>query len=396
VLIVGKGTIAVSIIAVILSISLIVLYGRVSVLEGMYEAKSMECDELRFAYASILSEYESMISDYLELKSNYTMLSDLYEKLLSDYQNLLYDYRNLSSDYLELTKTLISLNMSYRILYDEYNVTKNNLSRLLDDYEGLKHMYSDLFRDYTSLLEEYSILRRSYESLKARLSTGVFESFVRDYLKLIDEVNIHAIHPKREDSLLITPYDDRVRSLMLQVTGGWSGYFDLNEISMEVKSLFDWVKGNVRYRSDGLYPLLPSDPSFPPIYVSDMWQYPNQTLTVREGDCDDQAILLASMLSAYFRGKVRVECIIVTDHMAVYIPFEGGRIMILDPATGYYTGSPSMPSFVDVRMEVYRWISRLEDMFGKRIDVKWVFSDRILKLFYSTESFIEWLYETTR
>ncbi|MEM2739475.1 MAG: hypothetical protein QXQ29_01565 [Candidatus Bathyarchaeia archaeon] len=395
-MIVGKGTIVASVIAIVLSISSILLYSRISVLEGMYEAKSIECENLRSSYMSILSGYESLSSDYLELNSSYTMLSSLYEALLSDYQKLLYDYQNLSLNNLRLTEVIASLNRSYRILYDEYNATRDSLLRLLEDYERLNSMYSDLLDDYKFLLEGYEILRRSYDSLEAKLPTGAFGSFVEDYLKLVDEVNIHAIHPKREDLLLITPSDVRVKSLMLQITGGWSGYFDLGEISRDVKALFDWVVSNIRYRSDGLYPLLPPDPSFPPLYVSDMWQYPNQTLTFREGDCDDQAILLASMLLAYFQGRLRVECIVVTDHMAVYIPFEDGGIMILDPTVGYYTGSPGMPGFADISVEVYRWIGRLEDMFGKRINVKWVFSDSILKLFYSTERFIEWLYEATR
>ncbi|MCX8162616.1 MAG: hypothetical protein N3E44_06515 [Candidatus Bathyarchaeota archaeon] len=393
---VGRGTIVASIIAIVLAVSSVLLYSRVSILESMYEAKYIECENLRSSYTSILSGYESLISDYRKLNSSYTTLSSLYKALLSDYQKLLYDYQNLSLDNERLAVTIDSLNRSYRILCDEYNVVMSKLLRLQDDYEGLNSVYNDLYGDYKFILERYTILRDSYDSLKAKLSTGAFETFVKDYLKLVDEVNIHATHPKKEDLLLITPNDIRVRSLMLQITGGWSGYLDLSEISRDVKALFDWVVNNVRYRSDGLYPLLPPDPSFPPSYVSDMWQYPNQTLAFREGDCDDQAILLASMLSAYFQGKLRVECIIVTDHMAVYIPFENGREMILDPAVGYYTGSPGMPSFKDVSVEVYRWIGRLEDMFGKRINVKWVFSDRFLKLFYSTERFIEWLYETTR
>jgi len=400
-LIVDKSTILASVIAIVLAASSLILYSRVSILQSMYEARSLEYENLRSNYESMQSKYDSLLSDYHKLNSSYTMLSSLYEALFSDYQRLLHDYQSIFLDNQRLIEAIEVLNISYRILYSEYNATVDALLHLYENYEKLNNTYNDLFdnyksmlRDYEILLEGYRILDESYKTLEARLSTGRLELFIKDYLKLTGEVNIHALHPKIEDLLLITPNDLRVKSLMLQITGGWSGYLDLDEIAVDIKAMFDWVIGNVRYRSDGLYPLLPSDPSLPLIYVSDMWQYPNQTLAFREGDCDDQAILLASMLSAYFRGKLRVECIVVTDHMAVYIPFKDGKIMILDPALGYYTGSPGTPSFSDIRVEIYRWIGRLEDLFGRKVNVKWVFSDSILKLFYSTESFIEWLYET--
>lgn len=391
--------------SVLLSVLSFVLYTRVNFLERMYEAKSSDYEELSFKYEELMFSHRELEENCRKLNSSYETLKAGYETLNSSYYDLLFRFESLSSENLMVKSKLESLNESYRVLYEDYvrlQEDHTNLvslySDLTESYGELNSSYHGLMEDYLLLLDEYNGLKDAYNMIQAELrgAGGGFHSYMEAYLRLVEEVNVHVLHPRTEDKLLVTPDDPRVRRITLQITGGWSIPGDFDEMLKDVKAMYDWVRSNIRYRDDGMYPVLPGDPRLPVIYVAEMWQYPNQTLSVREGDCEDQALLLASMISSYFKGRFRVECIAVTEHMAVYIPAEDGRIMILDPTGNYYTrGDDGKLGFRDARVEVYDWLSHVSSYIGKPAVVEWVFSDELLKLFYNTEAFIDWIYETT-
>jgi hypothetical protein len=110
----------------------------------------------------------------------------------------------------------------------------------------------------------------------------------------------------------VTPDDPAVMDTVLSVTRGWSAPSDWAEYWGDVKAMYDWVVANVEYRSDGLYPVLPSAPAGSLEYTMEMWQFPNETLDLKKGDCEDMAVLLASMILSYNDGKYAVECIWIT------------------------------------------------------------------------------------
>jgi predicted transglutaminase-like cysteine proteinase len=101
---------------------------------------------------------------------------------------------------------------------------------------------------------------------------------------------------KRQTKVMIDPRgfvvpDDVIIQMRMESDGGpWKGRWKMNNIkkyseSEKLELIQRWVATNVFYQSDEKTHGLP-----------DVWQTPAETLTINAGDCEDGAILLASML----------------------------------------------------------------------------------------------------
>ncbi|MGB9728003.1 MAG: transglutaminase domain-containing protein [Nitrososphaeria archaeon] len=229
---------------------------------------------------------------------------------------------------------------------------------------------------YQKYKEEYSVYTREYENLKNVVN------------QRFDQSNVKAF---------ITPEDKIVSDTVYKITGGWSNPSDWNEFWKDVRTMYNWVLNNIRYRNDGLYPMLPPDPSGKIEFENEMWQFANETLNLREGDCEDMAILLCSMIRCYVNSKYPAEVIIVygesSGHAAVQIPVSGYRLVILDPAGKYYTqdilGNVA-PN--DIKTEINKWLNYWKTKIEGNIQVNRIFSDTIDKEFNSTNEYITWMY----
>jgi len=130
-----------------------------------------------------------------------------------------------------------------------------------------------------------------------------------------------------------------------------------------------------------------------------MWQTPSQTLELERGDCEDMAILLTSMIRFYNNEQYWVECVRITDHIALYLPVEGGKICILDPAgkcTTNYGWSPYRLA-KDIRTETNAWLEKWDSWNPENAphEVTRVFSSYIWREFSNTRESIDWLYSRT-
>jgi hypothetical protein len=170
----------------------------------------------------------------------------------------------------------------------------------------------------------------------------------------------------------------------------------------DIKALYDWVNSNIEYREDGLYPVLPYNPGEFEVeggleQTDQMAQMPNETLKLRKGDCEDTAVLLCSLIRAYFNNEYTCECIWITGasagHVAVMIPFSGEKIAILDPVRDYFSHDTLGDiQFNTVSVEIYDWISIWRPSLGMDTHVYRVFTDYMDKTFETTEEFVNWMY----
>jgi len=98
--------------------------------------------------------------------------------------------------------------------------------------------------------------------------------------------------------LYITPDDPIVKKKIQQIIN-FKPFLEA-----EWEALRDWMVEEIEYQSDIVK------------YGGDHWQLPRETLTLGVGDCEDQAILLASMLRAcgYESDGVYVLYGMVPDH----------------------------------------------------------------------------------
>ena len=276
----------------------------------------------------------------------------------------------------------VNLNFRYDSLSSKYRALETQ-------HNSLQTQYNELEITHDSLQSQYSRLSSNYNKVKNQ-----YDDFSSGYDHLRYEVNQRCLH--LNTSKFVTPDDASVKQIVLEVTGGWSNPSDWNEYWDDVKDLYDWVVNNIEYRSDGLYPVLPVDPSLGINYEAEMWQFPNETLDIRKGDCEDMAILLASMIRNYGAENYWIECIAIQGslggHAAVQLPVSENKIAILDPAGNYYTSDAwGNLDQKDLSTEINDWLNYWKPDIGSDVCVERVFSNDLDKSFSSTNEYISWM-----
>jgi hypothetical protein len=300
-------------------------------------------------------------------------------------------YLSLNSSYNTLDVDHKSLEVKHQDLRNEYDNLTSQHSALQSELSTLQGNYDSLQTNYTSLQDHYGSLQSDYNSLQSD-----HDSYVSSYSNLRYQINQRTLQFGVTD--FITPDEPSVQNRVNHITGGWSNTSDWNEYWNDIKTIYDWVINNVEYRSDGLFPVIPSTPFDSVQYRHDMWQLPRETLELMKGDCEDMATLLASMILSYNGGKYWVECIAITNstegHVAVQIPVSEGKLAILDPAGKYYTQTiyGSITS-KDISTEISNWLSFWESSLGSNVYVDRVFSNHLNKYFFSTSEYTSWMYD---
>jgi hypothetical protein len=316
-----------------------------------------------------LPSYEALYADYLSLQSQLETLKEQYD--------------SLNSEYLSLKSSYDELNSSQASDFAE------------SQYLSLQKRYDELNAQYVALISQRLSLQTSYNSLQLQFAAlqDSYDAATSEYEQIKYQINQRAQH--YDISVFVTSNDSSVQQVTNQITGGWSNQSDWNEYWTDIKALYNWVVNNVAYRSDGLFPLLPSSLPGEVDYITEMWQFPNETLSLEKGDCEDMAILLCSMIRCYSQEH-QVECILITSsyagHAAVQIPVSGGKIAILDPAGHYYT-SDVLGNLVskDISTEINKWLNHWKPQMGTDVRVYRVFADYMDQTFASTDEYISWM-----
>ncbi len=315
----------------------------------------------------------------------------------------------LSYDYVVLESKYQSLNTAFVSVSSELSEVKNSHNILLAEHEALSRSYSSLEEEYSALEESYRKLGEDYAYLKTQYDdlSLRYDKISSEYLLVVDEKeNIEAWYSSlRKDvnirqgfgedkRAFITPRDAEVKRIVSEATGGWSNPSDWKEFWTDLKKLYDWVVNNVAYSYDSPLPVLP-DIGGEFYWRDECYRFPNETIRQKHGDCEDQAILLASMILSYSNEKYSIWVVewvsSSVGHVAVAIPVEGGELTILDPAGKFYTSN--MMGGVgskDVRSAIGEWLDywRRQGYPDARINV--VFSKNLYREFASNEEFIQW------
>lgn len=264
-----------------------------------------------FNLQDINGKYENLHNDYSRLKSNYNTLKTSYENLKSDYNNLNHTYQSLKSDY-------GSLEASYEKLKSDYNALQYSYQRLRSNYEYVLQNYGRLSNKVSELVDSF----QSYHIPEA------FKRCLND-----EEVR-------------------KVASVVSSISNpnySWETY----------ERIYNYIVSNIKYARDIDMPCVTEvgrtflDSNY---YVvdftvgstSDYAQPPSLTLKVKQGDCEDQAILAYAMIKYYYRyiyGReysLYIAEVVFNDgsaHAAVILPVIGGKVCIIDPAGNYLTST---------------------------------------------------------
>lgn len=116
----------------------------------------------------------------------------------------------------------------------------------------------------------------------------------------------------------ITPEEPSVKAMAREIAQKYPGKYNVYQIC----SVFDIVSNNIAYTSE------PEG--------EDYWQYPNETIRIKSGDCEDHAFLLASLIQA-LDGTTRIYA--TDDHMfaSIYIGDANHTSKVAEAINRYYS-----------------------------------------------------------
>jgi hypothetical protein len=237
--------------------------------------------------------------------------------------------------------------------------------------------------------------RLAYTSGQLEAARRENNQMLEQYANLRTQINVRFGDTTKDIQSFITPDSPTVSAKVQEITGGYSG--DTNEYWRDCERLYHWVIDNIMYSYDSYVPILPLLMSDELRWYGECWRMPEETIENETGDCEDMALLLASMLLNYNEGDYAVWLLTISApdgaHMAVAFPVTGNELAILDPAGNYYTGwlhgsLRSEPISTAISNWLSYWSSELPGA-----EVVQVFSDEFDERFDSTDDFITWATE---
>lgn len=299
-----------------------------------------------------------------------------------------------NSDLSKAESEIIDLKASLTDIQSELADTQTQLvqaqSDLIFKEDELTALAQNLAETEARLKEtELDLAETSVELASAiEKSTAAYTS----YLSLREQIN-QKLGLDENGELIITPRSPTVTTLVKQIAGTLSP--DWDEFWRDYKRMYDWVLNNIEYSSDTNLPILPEDPQGVLLWMSEYWKLPEETLEDRKGDCEDMSGLLASLLLSYNNEQYSVWMVVIRGsqgdgHVAVASPIQGDRLVFLDPAGRYYTGSPGgISTSYSISAAVNQWLLHWSlDIPGARITA--VFSNDFYLEFDATGEFITW------
>lgn len=327
------------------------------------------------------------------INSQHVTLSE-YDAMKREQESILAELENLSSELETITGEYSSLQWDYASLQSEYESTQEELSELEEDYTTIQDAYRSLQLNHTSLEEEHVNLQAEYEALSALESETQkeYEEYKQFIKKTVETVN-RRLGLDEGQQYFVTPDDSSVGSLLVDIVRGTGETKTVSAQWTDIKRIYDWVNYNIHYSRDSPYPHIYADPSGHIHWHEDCFNFPNETIASRLGDCEDHALLLLSLMLNYNHTE-QYWCIRyrsdISEHMAVAISVPGEDLVILDPSgnyySGYYVGSIVFDS---VENAVNAWFTA----WGQsNMRVIRAFNDRFYEEFTSNEEFYDWFH----
>jgi len=293
----------------------------------------------------------------------------------------------------QLNFRIMSLQYQATVLSDRSSLLESNMSDVLAEFENRVKEIQDentkIEQENAEIIGENERLGYSLAALEKdhEVLSEEFEEYVDQFNEIRGEINSR-VGIDGNLSGFVTPQDPAVVGQMLSITGGHADPDSMEELLGEYESMYRWVTSRISEELDSPYPYIYADASQQIRWVKHSVRYPNETLVDRYGDCEDQAILLLSMMTAY-SDQVEKWCISIDweggGHIAVaYLSVNGG-LVILDPTRDYRSDSLVSGEPASLALEEWMAIFSHEDAY-----VDSVYDGDMYVEFESTADFIAW------
>jgi cell division protein FtsB len=293
----------------------------------------------------------------------------------------------------ELSFRIMSLQYQNTVLSARSSLLESNMSDVLAEFENrvkdiqdenakLELEYTDIVGENDRLGYSLTVLQRDHEELLEG-----YGEYVDQFTQIRGEINSR-VGIDGNLSRFVTPQDPAVVGLMLEITGGYEDPGSMDELWGDYGALYDWVTRRIKEELDSPYPYIYADSSRQVGWVKHSVRYPNETLADLSGDCEDQAILLLSMMMAYSDRLEKWSISIDWEgggHVAVAYPSGDGGLVILDPTRDYR--SNSLVAGEPASVSLGEWIGRFSH---EGAYVNSVYDDEMFLEFKSTADFLAW------
>ncbi|MEM4583986.1 MAG: transglutaminase-like domain-containing protein [Ignisphaera sp.] len=332
-----------------------------------YQLLQQDYESVRNAHQVLKSQYDTLLKNHVELENSFRELQTQYTALQGSYTELENIYRQVKADYEELENRYRGLQSQYSTLERDYAELKNSYNQLKLDYEAISSAYQKIQEQYRDLSERFSYLEKTYSNLQQEYNNlrSQFNTLQLEYARLT-ELSLRLNSSLSEIITTLTRYCcipyafervlnlDEVKAVEQYVL---SAKVDPNNVPLSIQNIYRWIRSNVKYVHDVPLPIptqVACDPKTQLCYYSrftDLQNYvqtPSFTAKYGQGDCDDQAVLAYAMIKYYFifvHGKeydlliARIEMGDGSGHLAVFLPVQGGKLTIIDPAGSYLTST---------------------------------------------------------
>lgn len=305
-----------------------------------------------------------------------------------------------------------SWKLKYEHLEGMFNKTVLDLKRLSENFTSLQFRYGKLKQEYDKL---YAILQQGLKAIGVGNNTnngtsclvfaarvgGILEAYKALNESLSKFAHIIWLHTSLgpQTRKLIDP--DMVRDYVLgRVVGRLYDPQHPEWLDEDIKRIYTWVKDNIINAYDSYFPDIEivyvniSGQLYPKGIVFSLHkeyvQNPEETILRKAGDCEDQAILVTSMLEAYLQhlGKAYMVCILSREDVThcASIAIVNRTLYILDTAMEYYGKG------TDAYTTIRGWLAYI-DYDPQYIDKVLVINDSLFTTFRSFNQFIAWLQE---
>jgi hypothetical protein len=279
-------------------------------------------DDLVRDHALSLDQRHALEREHDRLSIEHSALSDQHNTLTQEHLGLATDYDALSGQYADLAQEHEALVTDFDTLSSQHNTLIRNYGRLETDYGTLSSQHAGLNQRHNALVLEFNDLARTYDGLVNEHNALKSQSITPPYIYVHDRtVSIAFVKQDNSNVMWQVPFesleyditrghesrqrvrDDKFPILQLKTDAGKT--FEVTDHREFVdRSVFTTVMADL-YRHAG------SDYAF----IREVWhivaqltsyskeiqdtpRYPLETLLAGGGDCEDTAILFASMILA--------------------------------------------------------------------------------------------------
>ncbi len=250
-----------------------------------------------------------------------------------------------------------------------------------------QQLYATTIQLYDTTAQLYAV-KPGMDSLKAER-----DQILGSYVNLRRQINLR-LGIKQDCQYFITPDDPEIAATVQEITNGYSSKY----LWRDYGRMYMWIIGNIKYSQDSPTPLLPEYINGALEWRGDFWRMPVETLRDETGDCEDTALLLASMLLNYNQGQFPVWIVGVRTlglnpgaHVAVAIPCDNSHLTFFDMAAHYYTQFPDYGGFGSeyVPVAVFHWLKHLEEEIPGA-EIYLAFSENFYQEFSGNQEFVDW------